>query len=285
MVADTRLSGYLQRIGLARPAAGDAQALQKVQAAHRQSIPFENLSVRLGKTIACDGKAAFAKLVEQQRGGFCFEQNQLFADMLGALDFEVRLLLARVLLGRPDTLPPRTHCLVLVRLDGADWIADAGFGGSYAPPMPLRDRAQAETDDTAQHRLRHIGPDGALPGAWVLERKGPVWATDGRTNSDSEWEPQYAFDLAEVAPTDMALGCHWSATHPTSRFTNLTVVSRCLPDGFVSLVDRELTRWRTDKTPRKGTLETVSGYAAVLREEFGLDLPYDEVSRLPIWSH
>ncbi|VVT05810.1 arylamine N-acetyltransferase family protein [Erythrobacter sp. EC-HK427] len=277
------LARYFARIGLAAPVAVTPGGLAQMQAAHRQAIPFENLSIPLGEGMACERAPVFAKLVEVRRGGFCFEHNRLFADMLEAAGFAARLLLARVLLGDPPELPPRTHCLVLVRFGAETWIADAGFGGAYAPPMPLVDGARAVSGDGAQHRLRHLGPEGALPGAWLLERQGPMLATDGRAQSDSAWEAQYVFDLAEVAPADMALGCHWSTTHPASRFTNLTVVSRCLPDGFVSLTDRALTRWRKDMPPERRALASPAEYGAVLEAEFGLVLAEDEVARLPLF--
>lgn len=283
MELPSQLAPYLARIGLSAPAPITPRGLAEMQLAHREHIPFENLAIPLAEGVSCDSDAVFAKLVEQRRGGFCFEHNQLFVDMLGAAGFSARLLLARVLLGNPVDLPPRTHCLVLAHFGDEVWIADAGFGGSYAPPMPLLDGAFAESGDGAHHRLRQLGPEGALPGAWLLERKGPQAATDGRAQSDTAWEAQYVFDLAEVAPADMALGCHWSATHPSSRFTNLTVVSRCLPNGFVSCVDREMTRWRNGRPAQKITLTGPEAYRAMLRDEFGVTMADGEIARLPIF--
>lgn len=282
--APDQLAGYLARIGLAETPRADAAGLLEVQAAQRQHIPFESLSIHLGEGVACDSASVFAKLVERRRGGFCFEHNQLLADMLAAAGFDVRLLLARVLLGSPPDITPRTHCLVLVTIEGEDWIADAGFGGSYAPPMRLADGELAQSGDGARHRLRKIGEDGQLPGAWVLERIGPVDSTDGRARDDSNWEAQFAFDMAQVAPADMALGCHWAATHPSSRFCCFTVVSRCLPDGFVSLVDRQFSQWRKGATPERREIASPAEYRALLSAEFGLDFSESEVARLPIWE-
>lgn len=278
------IEAYLHRIGIADPPPTDAAGLAAVQAAHRRAIPFENLSIALGEDVACDSAASFAKLVTARRGGFCFEHNRLLADMLAALGFDVRLLLARVLLGDPPATTPRTHCLVLVTLDGAEWIADAGFGGAYAPPMPLADGAAATSGDGAQHRLTRIGDDGALPGAWRLDRKGPVHATDGRAKSDTAWEAQFAFDRAQVAQADMALGCHWAATHPTSRFTNATVASLCLPDGFMSLVDRTLSVWRAGHDVQRRDIADAEEYRATLAQQFGLELTRAEAHSLPLWG-
>lgn len=279
----TPLGAYLVRIGLRGAAPVNAQGLAQVQAAHRQSIPFENLSIRLGQAVDCGADEVFAKLVTARRGGFCFEHNQLLADMLAALGFDVRLLLARVLLGDPPAMPPRTHCLLLVRLGEEHWIADAGFGGAFAPPMPLADGAETQSGDGAQHRLRRIGEEGSLPGSWLLERRGPIHATDGRARSETAWEAQFAFELAQVAPADMALGCHWAATHKSSRFTQVTVVSRCLPDGFVSLIDRQFSVWRKGAEAAKQEIADAAQYRALLEAEFGLALSPDDIGSLPFW--
>jgi len=278
-----RLDAYLTRIGLSAPPRPDAAGLAQVQAAHRQAIPFENLDIPLGRGVDCGADAVFAKLVSVRRGGFCFEHNRLLADMLAALGFTNRLLLARVLLGNPPQPTPRTHCLVLVEVDGEPWIADAGFGGSYAPPMRLANGEEATSGDGARHRLTRIGTDGDLPGSWLLERMGPRLATDGRVESDHAWEAQFAFDTAQVAEADLALGSHWAATHPTSRFTNVTVASLCLPDGFASLVDRRLTVWRQGQEAERHTCEQPDPYREVLARRFGLDLSAEQVARLPLF--
>ncbi|WP_338241738.1 arylamine N-acetyltransferase family protein [Aurantiacibacter hainanensis] len=280
MHGPARLNAYLSRIGLDRPPGVDAGGLQAVQAAHRRAIPFENLDIPLGRAIACDSEAVFAKLVTWRRGGYCFEQNRLLADMLGATGFAVRMLLARVMLGDPPDHTPRTHCLVLVGLDGEPWIADAGFGGSYAPPMRLVDGEEAVSGDGARHRLTRIGAQGDLPGSWLLERMGPMLSTDGRVKSDDGWEAQFAFDLAQVADADLALGNHWTSTHPTARFTNVTVASLCLPDGFASLVDGQLTVWRKGHETQRRTIETAEDYRTVLQEVFTIALDDSEAAAL-----
>lgn len=278
-----RLDTYLNRIGLVARPPVSAEGLAQVQAAHRRSIPFENLDIPLGRGVDPAPDAVFAKLVSARRGGYCFEHNRLLADMLVALGFDARILLARVLLGDPTELSPRTHCLVLVQIEGQPWIADAGFGGSYAPPMSLYHETEAQSGDGASHRLTRLGDEGGLPGSWLLERRGPKLATDGRVQSDDAWERQFAFDLAKVAQADLALGNHWAATHPSSRFTNVTVASLCLPDGFASLVDRRLTVWRKGQEAKRQQIDTPQVYREVLAEQFGIALTETDMARLPLF--
>lgn len=281
-----QLAAYRARIGLAGVIRPDAAGLAQVQAAHRRTIPFENLDVVLGREIRIGREDVFSKLVSGGRGGYCFEHNRLLADMLGEMGLSSRMLLARPLLGDPPETMPRTHCLLLLEIGGHKWIADGGFGGAFCPPLPLADGAEAASGDGAAHRLRRIGEEGTLPGAWLLERRGPADATDGRTGTadGAGWVKQFAFDLAEVAEADLAMGNHWSSTHPSARFVNAHVVSLCLPDGFAGMVDGRFSLYRKGQASERREVGSVEDYAATLSDVFGLDLPPEDVARLSLFA-
>ncbi|GAA3260671.1 hypothetical protein GCM10020258_23310 [Sphingomonas yabuuchiae] len=172
------LDSYLARIALPSRVTVDAEGLGRLQWAHRQAIPFENIDVRLGRAIAIDSAGVFAKLVTAKRGGYCFEQNRLFLDALAAHGFHARPLLARVWLAATD-VPPTTHTLSLVHIEGQDWIADAGFGGSYLPSMPLVEGAEATAPDGALFRLDRDPQHG-----WMVLRNGHPGLTDGRATGE-----------------------------------------------------------------------------------------------------
>jgi N-hydroxyarylamine O-acetyltransferase len=281
---DSRLAAYLERLGLAAPPAPDAAGLESLQRAHREAIAFENLDVRLGRPIAIDGDGVFAKLVTNLRGGYCFEQNRLFADMLSLLGIASRPLLARPRLGgAADNHPPRTHVLLLAEVAGQSLIADVGFGGSYVPVLALLDGADVATSDGARHRLRRIGERGTLAGEWLLERAGPHATTDGRALAHEHWQPQYSFDLAEVAPADLEQAHHWTATATGSRFTNLHIATRTLPDGFASLIDLSF-RFASAGSTETREIVDLREYDAVLREMFGLALGPAVLAGLPLFS-
>ena len=270
------LDAYLSRIELpARPTV-DAAGLDRVQRAHRLSIPFENLDVTLGRPIQIDSASVFAKLVTARRGGYCFEHNRLFLDALAALGFTARPILARVWLGAIE-VPPLTHTLALVTLGDEEWIADAGFGGSYCPVMPLADGAEAEAPDGARFRLTAHAQHG-----WMLERDGDPATTDGR-GAGTGWQQQYSFDTRIVFDSDLAMGNHWSATAPTSRFTNLTIVSIILPRGFATLTDRDYRRSAAENRSA-GEITDPRVYRMRLSLMFGIDLSADEVAALGLFA-
>ncbi len=278
------LPAYLSRIGLAEPPLADADGLATVQRAQRMTIPFENLDVLLGRGVSVAPDAIFAKLVGTRRGGYCFEHNQLFAAALAALGFVVRPLLARVWLGVPDdatdaAVPARTHQLLLVDLPDGPWIADAGFGGAYTPPMPLRDGAAATSPDGAVHRLYADPVHG-----WITTRDGDLHATDARGVPQAGGGPirQYSFTEDRVWPADIAQCNHHIATVPDHRFTTMALVSIVLPRGFASLTDRHYRR-RNGTEAITTDLTDPRVYRMRLSLVFGIDLTAEEVAALGLF--
>ena len=268
------LQAYLERIGLSEAPAPTVDGLKALHRAHRLAIPFENLDVALGRGISLNPDAVFTKLVTQRRGGYCFEQNQLFGRALAALGFTARPLLARVWLMAQD-VPPTSHRLELVCIDGQDWIADAGFGGAFTPPMPLRVGEAGPEQDGAHHRLRTDAEHG-----WMLERLTAGTPMDERVSADGDWQAQYSFTLRDVHPADLELCNHWTSTRPGTRFTSLTIASKITPDGFVALTDGALSI-STAVGNSRCEFDSPAAMHAVLTEHFGIDLPVDELARLP----
>jgi N-hydroxyarylamine O-acetyltransferase len=277
------LDRYLARIGLFAKPAADPEGIAALQSAHRLGIGFENLDVMLGCPIRIDAGSVFDKLVLRGRGGYCFEQNRLFSDVLTALGVPNRPLLARVRLGQAeDALPPRTHVCLLAMIGGSSWLVDAGFGGSNLAPLPFEDGAEVRTADGASHRLRRTGERGGLAGEWLLERAGPCAATDGRAAAHGDWQAQYTFDLCEVAPDDLEQANHWTSTRPGTRFTTLHVASIPLAGGFASVVDRDLTVHGAEGTQRR-EIADAADYARTLRDVFRIALSDEDAARLALF--
>ena len=269
---DAGAADYLARIGLNRPPASDPAGLAALVRAHRLSIPFENLDIRLGRGIALEPDAIFAKLVGARRGGYCFEQNLLLHRMLAAFGVMVEPLLARVWMrAAGGEVPPRTHLLLKAQIAGETWLADAGFGGGYCPPLVLADGASVTGPDGALHRLRRLGEPGSERGEWLLERSADRGAT---------WHAQYGFDNFVAPFADIEAANHWTATRPGIRFTTLHLASRVLPEGIAALTDRVLSV--TGQEDR--TLADADSWHAALNEVFAIPLSRAEVAALPLFA-
>ena len=107
---------YLKRIGYTEDIQKDKETLNGLIRAHLEQVPFENLDVcELGEVPSLDEGKLFEKIVEKNRGGYCFELNTLFLALLRALGFTVYPVAVRVLWNR-DILPPVSHMALVVRL-------------------------------------------------------------------------------------------------------------------------------------------------------------------------
>jgi N-hydroxyarylamine O-acetyltransferase len=258
-VNSVELSSYLTRIGFASSAAFETPApsldlLIQLQRAHRSRIPFENLDLHFGRSIDLAPNAIYQKLVVNKRGGYCFEQNSLLLNALTALGFAARPALGRVWLGSPADTPPRTHALNIVKIDGAEWLADAGFGHGDVPVMRLTEQPKTTADGT-EYQLQRDSAHG-----WMLLRNGL---------------PQYSFTPDPIWPADLIQANHYTSTFPSSRFIKNIIVSINSADGFASLFNDKVTI-----AGQSQTLAKRREYQDVLAGCFGLTFSEDDWSRL-----
>lgn len=253
MTLELDLAAYLARVGLAAAPAPTAAGLAELHLAHATHVPFENLDVLLGRPIRLDLPSLQAKLVRDRRGGYCFEQNMLFAAVLEAAGFRVTRLAARVRY-RATRLLPRTHMLLAVEADGGLWLADVGFGGS-GPLLPLR------LDDRGEQRqflwAYRVADEGGLR---VLQGGGP-----------GGWHDFYAFTPERQELVDYEVANYYVSTHPDSAFTRTLAAQLPTPEARFILRNRELTTERGTGTETRTV--TDAELPDVLAGVFGLKLP------------
>ncbi len=144
------LDAYFKRIGYSGPRNASLDTLRELHNLHPQAIPFENLDPLLGRPVKLDPASLQAKLVDGGRGGYCFEHNSLFANVLRQLGFKVQEATARVRWNVPaGARTPRVHCLLFVDAEGGKYLADVGFGGNVLT-APLKLDVARRADDAAR---------------------------------------------------------------------------------------------------------------------------------------
>ncbi len=255
------LDRYLDRLGLDAAPQADADGLALVQAAQLRAVPFENFDVLLGRGVNVAPAAVFEKLVTRRRGGYCFECNTLLRDGLAAMGFEARTLLARVVVDRVDgPVPARTHAIVEVRWRGDVYVCDAGFG-AQTPRAPLR------LEDGAAG-----GDEPASPGGWRLRADPQFGWRLSRTEPDAPPRDLYLFDRSRVYEADIALGNHWTSTHPSTHFTQRPVAVRHTLDGRRVLNGRRLIEHAGDASNERA-IESADALLETIRN--ALDIPLD----------
>lgn len=221
---------------------------------HATHIPFENLDVLLRQPIRLDLDSLWAKLVTGGRGGYCFEQNALFAAVLESSGFRLTRLAARVRAGAAG-IRPRSHMLLAVDLDGQKWIADVGFGAEvFLHPIPLNPGVV-----TQQFSWKYrVSKENEV---FVLQSLRP-----------EGWYELYSFTLEEQHPVDYEVSNYFTSTHPDSFFRKTLIAQRPGPDRRWTLTNRRLI----ESTPDGNSEVTIPNDEAlleVLADRFKLSFP------------
>ena len=249
---------YLKRLGFNNPEAPSLAFLQRLQRAHVQSIPYENLDVLSGRPVSLDPGDLYRKIIVGGRGGYCFELNVLFGWLLRELGYDPEFRMGRVWLRDPDAVPPRNHGTHVLHVEGCTVIADVGFGGR-APrrPLDLAERDVSIDDgDAMDEPLRIV--DAGEHGIMVQRRIG------GR------WESQFSLEQVAAHPSDLEVANHYQSTAPSSQFRHHLFVGLFRENGRDGLFDTRLSRRRGTETLIE-TITDVERLSNILDEVFGID--------------
>jgi N-hydroxyarylamine O-acetyltransferase len=258
------VDAYFRRIGYSGGRAPNFETLSGIVMAHTGSIPFENIDVLLGRPIKLDIESLQTKIVQNNRGGYCFEHVTLFAAVLEELGFQVVRHTARATLAAPRTKAPRTHMFITVLLPEGTLVLDPGFGG-FAPrfPVPLTD-SESNVDDTDSH---------------VMVRDGSYWSLRTR-DSGGKLIDAWASTLEPDNLVDFIVGNHYTSTHPDSVFVNWLMLRAFDGQTAISAINRDV-KLRTGSDVQAYQLKDRSELRQLLAERFKMDLPEVEHLRIP----
>ena len=256
---DIEISNYLKRINLT-DCNNDLEGLTKLQQNHMEHIPFENLDVVVGRKIEIEINHLFNKVVNSKRGGYCFELNTLFSELLKSLGFSSQPILARVWLRNPEETPPRTHLAHLVELEGETYIADVGFGGlTTRIPLNINDLNNVNDRDG----VIRITPHGENQFMLQREVKG-------------DWANQYSFETVEISFQDIEVANYFTSTNTKSHFCHDNFIGKFTLDGRIGLFNNQLSIRKGLEIVEKKEISYGPEWLKAIKNNFDLNLDFSE---------
>ncbi len=129
---------YLQRINCSANLKPNLDNLRKLQKHHLLNIPFENLDIHNNIPIKLSIENIFNKVVNQNRGGFCYELNGLFYELLNSIGFDVKMISARVFNQKNGYGKEYDHLAIISKIDDVEYLIDVGFGEFAFEPLKLQ---------------------------------------------------------------------------------------------------------------------------------------------------
>ena len=252
MKADNfELQNYFNRIGYQGDAKADIATVTNMMRCQLFTVPFENLDVQAGKVVSLVPEEIVEKILQRNRGGYCFELDGIFAMALQALGIPYRFVAARPML-YPEKRP-KTHMAIVVKVNGEEWLCDLGFG-SYGMRAPMRlNRLDVEVNQDNDSFMLGKTSDGEFVLKALVEG---VWAN------------QFAFDLSPQDWVDFVPANYFSCTHPEAIFVRKLIIVLHNPAG------RKIFSGHTLKVVSNGNTEvqTVAPESidSILSGHFGL---------------
>lgn len=242
----------------------DLDSLARLQRAHVTTVPFETLSITGhpfgdagGEGVDLTLPALYDKLVDRERGGFCYELNEAFRWLLTELGYAVERRSARVFMdGEPGL--PADHLALVVRLD-RPYLVDVGLGApKIRRPIPLDGSPVTDGVGRSWRLVASDRPDADS----VLQ----VQAVDSEA-----WTDRYDYRDVDRDLSFFAATCEYHQTAPASPFTGDPTVLLATDDGTKRLTPTTLS-WKVDGEVTEEAVDP-DEWDAVLEREFGLRFP------------
>lgn len=221
---------YINRLSLnnsrLKPSKKNLEYLSK---AHLQCIPFENLDIHLKKPILLNQEYLSYKLLNQRRGGYCFELNGLFQIFLQQLGYEARLISAQVFNNTQGYSPEFDHAAILVTIDNETFLVDVGFGDFTQVPLNIN-RANNQSDGHKEFNFQQTIDDFV-----VCE-----------VNSQQA-KPLYRFQKISRNLADFEIRNQFHQYSLDSHFHKKKLITRVTDTGRVTLTDNQLIIYKNGK--------------------------------------
>ncbi len=235
MLTDAQIDAYFKRIGFEGRVTNSKHTLDELVLAHQCTIPFETVTLhRRGGEPRLETELIFEKVVERELGGYCFELNKLFEELLASLGFEVRPALSRAVRGRGGRMPINHRGIIAYADEGACSV-DVGFGG----PMPAG--ALLLSHGVEQEIFGETyTPRETESSWWKIERL--TQAAGDNYDDDKPVRRQVELELCTAAVEDIdfsALNLYFS--QPGTLFHDHEIVNLRTRSGYVGFKDGVLT--------------------------------------------
>ncbi len=248
-------AAFLQKFGLGAPQQPGRDSLHQLYSAFTH-LPYENVSKILGSRDEADPSLVTISFrtpeqvlegyLQSRLGGTCFSLTHCLHTLLRHCGFNCWRVLGDMYHG------PNIHCAVVVRLQGDDYLCDAG----YLLPEPIKLPAGGHTRTQGKIYRYILSAEPDEPGAFSLHTEPP-------TGGNSRWR----YRIRNLAVDDPTFELHWERSFTASMNSQL-LLSHATAESHV-FVHKHSVRHTTASGKHN---ENVRGRVGTsVQELFGID--------------
>jgi len=228
------------------------QVLKKLQKTHLLNVPFENLDIIAKIPIELNIEKLYAKIVKNNRGGFCYELNGLFFQLLKNIGFEVKMVSARVYNKTENYGAEYDHMVIITRIKKDDYLCDVGFGEFAFAPLKIE-------VNTIQQDKR---------GLFRIEEYNSKYLQVSKNDTD-KWIPEYIFSLQSRELKEYEEMCNYHQTSPDSHFTWKRMCTLPTENGRITITGNTLKISEENKYTEQN-IENEMKFKKILKNNFNI---------------
>ena len=248
---------YAERINYPGELKPSLEVLCNLQKAHLLSVPFENLDIHYGNPIELDINKIFKKIILNRRGGFCYELNGLFFELLNSIGFKTKRISAKVFDEGKGYGPEYDHLAVIVTLDDIEYLTDVGFGEFTFGPLQL-ELGEIQNDER---------------GNFVIDKTDGGYLKVSKVENGKS-KPEYIFKNVHRNFTEFKEMCNYHQTNSESHFTKQRMISIPTKEGRITLTDKNL-KITVDDSIKETKLKNKDEFAKALLDYFNIVIKQD----------
>lgn len=245
---------YLDRIGYRDSKEPSLKLLYKLQLSHLLSIPFENLSIHKGELIELNINKLYNKIIIRRRGGFCYELNGLFYELLASLGFKVKRISAKVYSENKGYGEEFDHMALIVNIKNVEYLSDVGFGDFSFQPLKIE--LNLKQEDKA--------------GIFFFDKYDNNYFRVNKLEN-KKVTPQYIFTTRARKLNDFDQMCNYHQTSPKSHFTANKLVTLPSKNGRITLNDYKLKKTK-NKLIEEIMIKDEKDFQKYLKYYFSIEL-------------
>lgn len=239
---------------------GMEQSVDNLTAMHRLHllhIPYENLDLLNNVPLSLTPEDLYVKIINNKRGGYCFELQGLFCHLLKSLGYSVAQYAGRFM-DEPGHIQMRRHRILVVSLNGRRYVCDVGVR-SESPRIPLElVEGKVQTDNISEYRFEKDTFYG-----WVLMQK----------ELNKDWKPLLGFTEEPQIDDDFIMLSFYCEKHSDSTFNKFMKISIFTDDSNKTLIGDVFSVYSGAKVVERYKIESKEAAIKILQTVFGIDIP------------
>ena len=196
----------------------------------------------------------YEKIVIKKRGGFCYELNGLFFELLKMLGFNARIISARVYDNSKSSYGEEfDHLVIIVEINQKEYLTDVGFGEFAFKPL----------------RLELDKPQMDIRGKFVIENHKNGYYRISKVIGNDKF-PEYIFTKISRNLDEFEEMCQYHQTNPNSHFTQNRIISKPSTNGRITISGDKLKITEEEKVVLQKKIDNKGEFTAYLLKYFNI---------------